>query len=139
MAGNNDVLCIRNQLVQLGQLTVVEDLDIHLKEFIRIHALVDELLDAGDSGVTIGCVGNTKPFRRGVEHLDGSCAIVDELVDHQRDEELGLKVLHVFRVAEELLELGLGVLEVVGKNYPKLSTLKEQSFYYAHITVGQRI
>ena len=95
-----------------------EDVDIHLEQFAGINTLVDELLDAGHCAFAVGSIGDAKPLRGSVEHLDRCGLLDDEFVDHQGDEELGLEVLHVLRIAEELLELGLRILEVVGGEAP---------------------
>ena len=60
------------------------------EQFVGIDALVDETLDTVDGGLTVGGVGDAEPLRRGVEHLAGGSTLGDELVDHQRDEELCL-------------------------------------------------
>ena len=79
------------------------------EQFVGIDAFVDEFLDALHGGFTVGSVGDAEPLRCGVKYLDGGRAIVDELADHERDEELSLQVLDVLRVGEELLEVSLGV------------------------------
>ena len=105
MANHKDGLSSRNQLVHLGQLIGSHDIYIHLKKLVGVNALVDQLLDAVNGVLTIGSIGHTEPLGGGVEHFAGSGAFGDELVDHQGDKELGLQVLHVLGVREELLEI----------------------------------
>ena len=88
------------------------------KQFVRIYPVVNEFLDASNSSVAISCIGNSEPFAGGVEDLTGGCTLGDELVDHQWDKELGFQVLHVLGVAEELAEISLAMLEVVGCEAP---------------------
>ena len=61
----------------------------------------------------------------GIEDLDSRRTVVDELVDHQRDEELGLQVGHVLRIGEERLEVVLAIVEIVGR---------VTNSYHVHVT-----
>ena len=88
------------------------------EQLIGINALIDELLDALNSSLTISGIGHTKPLAGSIEHLAGSCSVVYQLVHHQRDKELGLQVLHILRIAQELLEILLAILEVVRSEAP---------------------
>ena len=107
----NEGDAMSNPFIQYGYSFLLEQL-------VGINALVNQLLDALYGSLTVGGVGYAKPLRGGVEHFAGSSTIVDELVDHQRDEELSLQVLHILRVAQELLEILLAILEVVGGEAP---------------------
>ena len=118
MANHQNGLSSRNQLVHLGQLIGSHDIYIHLKKLVGVNSLVDQLLDAVNGVLTIGSIGHTEPLGGRVEHFAGSGAFGDELVDHQGDKELGLQVLHVLGVREELLEIFLAVLEIVGGEAP---------------------
>ena len=42
------------------------------KPFVRVYTVVNEFLDAGDSSVTVGSVGDAKLFAGGVEDFAGS-------------------------------------------------------------------
>ena len=88
------------------------------EQFGRIYAFVYQSLDLSHYSIAVGSVSHTKPLAGRVEHLHGSCSIVNQFVHHQRDKELGFEVLHVLRVAEELLEELLAILEIVGCEAP---------------------
>ena len=89
-----------------------------LEEFAGIYPLLYEFLYFLDDAWPVGGVSDAEPLAGGVEHLHGGGILADEFVDHEWDEELRLEVLHVLRVAEELLEISLAVLEIVGSEAP---------------------
>lgn len=91
-----------------------------LEELGGVLAFVDESLDLVDNALAVGCIGYAEPMGCCVEHFDGGSLLVDELVDHERDEELSFQVLHVLGVGEELFEVGFGVLEIVGSEAPNV-------------------
>ena len=62
MAGDENSPGSRNQLAQTGQLIFVQQIDIHLKQFVRINTFIYQLFDAGYCGVAISCIGHTKPL-----------------------------------------------------------------------------
>ena len=101
---------------------------IRSEQLVGIDPLIDKLLDAVDGGLTVGSIGDTEPLGGGVKHFAGGRAVVDELVDHQRDEELCLEVLHVLRVAEELLEIGFRIVEIVGCEAPHIHRYRHVLF-----------
>ena len=76
------------------------------------------MLDTVNGILTVSGIGNTEPLACRVENLNGGCALVDKLVDHKRDEELGLEILHGLRIGKELLEICLTMFEIVGSEAP---------------------
>ena len=73
-------------------------------EVLGVDARVYQLANAVDYVGTVLLVGDTEPLGIAVEYFEAGLALIDELVDAQRDEELGLWVGHVGRVGEELSE-----------------------------------
>jgi len=49
MTSDKNRFSSRNQLAQTGQLIFVQQIDIHLKQFVRINTFIYQLLDAGYS------------------------------------------------------------------------------------------
>ena len=82
-------------------------------EVLGVDARVYQLANAVDYVGTVFLVGDTEPLGIAVEYFEAGLALVDELVDAQRDEELGLGVGHVGRVGEELSEQPLRLGEEV--------------------------
>ena len=68
-------------------------------------------------GTVLG-IGNAKPLASGVEHFAGGSTGLDEMVHHEGDEELALEVSLVLGIGEELLEIFLAVLEIIGGKAP---------------------
>lgn len=82
-------------------------------EVLGIDAGVDELTDAADDVWAVFLVGDTEPLGVAIQHFEAGLVLVDELVDAQRDEELGLGVGHIGRVGEELLKETFRLVEKV--------------------------
>ena len=83
----------------------IEYISILLEQWAWINASVNKLLELGNDSRTVGCVCYAKPAAWSVEHLACSLASLDELIDHERDEELALELLAV--LGEETLEVFL--------------------------------
>ena len=62
MAGDNDVLTGFNQSIEPTALLWIENIDVHLKQLVRIDALIYELLDACHCAFTVGSIGDAEPF-----------------------------------------------------------------------------
>ena len=62
MAGDDDVLTGFNQSIEPTALLWIENIDVHLKQLVRIDALIYELLDACHSAFTVGSIGDAEPF-----------------------------------------------------------------------------
>ena len=82
-------------------------------EVLRVDARVYQLANAADYVGTVLLVGDTEPLGIAVEYFEADFAFVNELVDAQRDEELGLGIGHVGRVGEELLKETFRLVEEV--------------------------
>ena len=61
-----------------------------LEELGRIFTGIDQCLNLVDNRLTIGGISHPKPLRRRVEYRNRSLTRLDEVVDYQRDKELGL-------------------------------------------------
>jgi hypothetical protein len=75
-------------------------LDQLTKEFGGIFAGIYEVLNLGYYRGAVFGVSYAKPARSSVENFNSACAFLDELVHHERNEELGLEVAHI--LVEEL-------------------------------------
>ncbi len=71
-----------------------------------IGSVVYKRLNLVDNALAVSGIGHAKPFAGGVEHFNSRCALVDQLVDHQRNKELSLFVLHILGIRKELFEVG---------------------------------
>ena len=91
-----------------------------LEHLVRILSCLVEGSELGNYLRTVLGIGHAKPLARRVKHFASSLASLDEMIDHERDEELALEVCLVLRVGEECLEVSLAVLEVVGSEAPEV-------------------
>ena len=89
-----------------------------LKQLFRVFSCCYQGGNLFYCSFTVGSVCYTEPFAGSVEHFYRSGTFVDELIHHQRDEELGLQVGHVLRIGEERLEVVLAIVEIVGRESP---------------------
>ena len=64
---------------------------LRLEQLLRIYAVLNELCDALYCSVAVSSVSHAEPLRSSVENFASSSAVVDELVDHERDVELDRK------------------------------------------------
>ena len=93
---------------------------VGLEQMLGVQAAGYQRLNLFYHGRPVFGVGDAEPLARGVQHLHGGGAVLDELVHHERDEEFALQVLHVPRVAEEGAEVLFAVAEVVRRESPEV-------------------
>ena len=80
-------------------------------------------MQLGQLGYYLGTVLGicyAEPLAGGGQYLAGGFASLYQVVYHEGDEELGLQVLLVLGVGEELLEVLFAILEVVGGEAPEV-------------------
>ena len=90
------------------------------EHLVGILAGIVKSLQLGNNLGTVLGICHTKPLARGVEHLTGGLTRVDEMVHHQRNEELALEVGLILRVLQEIDEILLRIVEVVGSEAPEV-------------------
>jgi len=91
-----------------------------LEHLVRILTCLVEGCQLGNYLGTVLGIGHAEPLAGGVEHFASCLALLDEVIDHERNEELALEVGLVLRVGEEHLEILLAICEVVGSEAPEV-------------------
>lgn len=73
----------------------------YLKHLLRIYAVIGKLLKLSHYVRTVLWIGHSEPLACRVKHLACCRTVMDEFVNHERDEELALEILHILRVRKD--------------------------------------